>query len=118
MWNGRSVSVILMTYAESDSIRRVIEGFEATGVVDEVLVVNNNAQAGTAEEVAQTTARQVFETPAGLRPRLAARPRARRPAICWCSPSPMAPSCRATSSSCSSTATIATSSSARARRAS
>ena len=65
MWNGRTVSVILMTYAEKDSIRRVIEGFYATGVVDEVLVVNNNAQAGTAEEVAQTPARQVFETRQG-----------------------------------------------------
>ena len=61
MWNGRSVSVILMTYAEKDSIRGVIEGFVATGVVDEVLVVNNNAQPGTADEVAATPARQVFE---------------------------------------------------------
>src|SRR5215216_1782815 len=65
MWNGRTVSVILMTYAEKDSIRGVIEGFYATGVVDEVLVVNNNAQAGTAEEVAQTPARQVFESRQG-----------------------------------------------------
>lgn len=65
MWNGRKVSVILMTYAERDSIRAVIEGFQATGVVDEVLVVNNNAQEGTAEEVAQTTARQVFEAKQG-----------------------------------------------------
>ncbi|MGI8643722.1 MAG: glycosyltransferase family 2 protein [Thermomicrobiales bacterium] len=61
MWNDRSVSVILGTYAERDSIREVIEGFFATGVVDEVLVVNNNAQAGTEEEVNRTNARQVFE---------------------------------------------------------
>ena len=61
MWNGKRVSVILMTYAERDSIREVIEGYEITGVVDEVLVVNNNAEPGTAEEVDQTTARQVFE---------------------------------------------------------
>jgi glycosyltransferase involved in cell wall biosynthesis len=61
MWNGKSVSVILMTYAERDSIRATIEGFLATGVVDEVVVVNNNAQAGTSEEVAQTAAREVFE---------------------------------------------------------
>ena len=38
-----------MTYAERDSIRAVIEGFFATGVVDEVVVVDNNAQPGTAE---------------------------------------------------------------------
>ena len=65
MWNGKSVSVILMTYAERDSIRAAIEGFFATGVVDEVLVVNNNAEPGTAEEVAQTAARQVFESRQG-----------------------------------------------------
>jgi glycosyltransferase involved in cell wall biosynthesis len=51
MWNGQRVSVVLMTYAERDSIRSVIEGFYDTGVVDEVLVVNNNAEEGTVEEV-------------------------------------------------------------------
>jgi glycosyltransferase involved in cell wall biosynthesis len=61
MWGERRVSVVLMTYAERDSIRSVIEGFQATGVVDEVLVVNNNAQDGTIEEVEQTNARMVFE---------------------------------------------------------
>ena len=50
------VSVVLMTYAERDSIRSVIEGFFDTGVVDEVLVVNNNAQDGTVEEVEKTSA--------------------------------------------------------------
>jgi glycosyltransferase involved in cell wall biosynthesis len=61
MWEGQRVSVVLMTYAERDSIRSVIEGFYDTGVVDEVLVVNNNAQPGTAEEVEKTPARQVYE---------------------------------------------------------
>jgi glycosyltransferase involved in cell wall biosynthesis len=65
MWNGREVSVVLMTYAERDSIRRVIEGFFATGLVDEVLVVDNNAQAGTAEEVHKTRARLVHEPQQG-----------------------------------------------------
>jgi glycosyltransferase involved in cell wall biosynthesis len=61
MWNGKKVSVILMTYAERDSIRATIEGFLATTVVDEVLVVNNNAEPGTSEEVAKTGAREIFE---------------------------------------------------------
>ncbi|MDQ3512560.1 MAG: glycosyltransferase family 2 protein [Chloroflexota bacterium] len=65
MWNGQTVSVVLGTYAERDSIREVIEGFFATGVVDEVLVVNNNAQEGTTEEVERTAARQVFESRQG-----------------------------------------------------
>ena len=65
MWSGKTVSVVLMTYNEKDSIRRVIEDFESTGVVDEVLVINNNAAKGTAEEVEATGARQVFETDQG-----------------------------------------------------
>ncbi len=61
MWGGKRVSVVLMTYAERQSIRAVIERFFDTGIVDEVLVVNNNAEPGTAEEVERTRARQVFE---------------------------------------------------------
>jgi glycosyltransferase involved in cell wall biosynthesis len=61
MWQGKRVSVILMTYAERASIRATIEGFFATGLVDEVLVVNNNAEPGTSEEVARTPAREVVE---------------------------------------------------------
>lgn len=65
MWQRETVTVVLMTYNERDSIRRVIEDFLATGVVDEVLVVNNNAAAGTREEVEKTGARQVFESKQG-----------------------------------------------------
>ena len=65
MWDGKTLSVALMTYAERNSIRRVIEGFFETGVVDEIVVVNNNAEEGTAEEVALTNARQVFEPKQG-----------------------------------------------------
>jgi glycosyltransferase involved in cell wall biosynthesis len=65
MWNGKRVSVILMTYAERDSIRSVIEDFFETGLVDEVLVVDNNAQAGTVEEVQKTRARIVHEPKQG-----------------------------------------------------
>lgn len=61
MWGGKRVSVVLMTYAERNSIRGVIEAFFDTGVVEEVLVVNNNAEAGTEEEIRATRARQVFE---------------------------------------------------------
>ena len=65
MWNDKRVSVVLMTYAERDSIREVIERFFATGLVDEVVVVDNNAQAGTAEEVRRTRARLVHEPQQG-----------------------------------------------------
>jgi glycosyltransferase involved in cell wall biosynthesis len=51
----------LPTYNEKESIRKCVEDFFATGFVDEVVVVNNNAAPGTAEEVMNTKARQVFE---------------------------------------------------------
>ncbi len=61
MWNGRTVSVALPTYNEKESIRACIEGFFATGVVDEIVVCNNNAAPGTSDEIAPTRAREVFE---------------------------------------------------------
>ncbi len=65
MWCGKSVSLILPTYNEKDSIRASIEEFYATGIPDEIIVVNNNAAEGTSEEVAGSPAREVFETTQG-----------------------------------------------------
>ncbi len=62
MHKGRSVSVVIPTYNEEGSIRAVIDGFFATGVVDEVVVIDNNALGNTKYEVAQTKARLVEET--------------------------------------------------------
>ena len=61
MWRSERVSVVLPTYNEKDSIRACIEDFLGTGLVDEVVVVNNNAAPGTSEEVARTAAREVPE---------------------------------------------------------
>lgn len=61
MWQGKTVSVVLPTYNEKDSIYQVVQDFFQTEVVDEVLVVNNNAAAGTTAEVARTAAREVYE---------------------------------------------------------
>lgn len=61
MWGGRRVSLILPTFNEKDSIRAAIEEFHAVGVIDEIVVVNNNAAEGTSEEVAKTCAREVHE---------------------------------------------------------
>jgi glycosyltransferase involved in cell wall biosynthesis len=59
------VSVVLPTYNERDSIQDAIKGFAALGIVDDILVINNNAAIGTSEEVAVTSAREVFETRQG-----------------------------------------------------
>lgn len=61
VWQGKSISVILPTYNEKDSIRACIQGFEELGIIDEILVINNNAAAGTSEEVAATSAREIHE---------------------------------------------------------
>lgn len=65
MWNGKTVSVILPTYNEKDSIYCCIKELSDTQVVDEFVVVNNNAIKGTSEEVQKTTAREVFESQQG-----------------------------------------------------
>lgn len=61
MYKGKTVSIVIPTYNEEGSIREVIDGFFATGVVDEVVVIDNNALGRTKEEVAKTKARLVEE---------------------------------------------------------
>ena len=65
MWRGQTVGVVLPTYNERDSIRQSTLDFFATGLADQVLVVNNNAAAGTSEEVAGTPAVEIFESRQG-----------------------------------------------------
>ncbi|MFA6095596.1 MAG: glycosyltransferase family 2 protein [Candidatus Paceibacterota bacterium] len=65
MYNGKKVSVVFSTYREKDSLRKAIDDYFATGFVDEVIVVNNNAEPGTDEEVKKTKARLVYETKQG-----------------------------------------------------
>jgi len=47
MRQGQNVSVSLPTRNEKDSIPRCLRDFQATGGMDEVLVVNPNAAPGT-----------------------------------------------------------------------
>jgi len=65
LWRDKTVSLVFPTYNEKDSIYAAILEFQATGWVDEVIVVNNNAAPGTSEEVTRTTAREVFEAKQG-----------------------------------------------------
>ena len=65
MWRGKKVAVIFPTYNERDSIRQAILDVQSVGLVDEVVVVNNNAAPGTSEEVAGTGATELFESKQG-----------------------------------------------------
>ena len=61
MYNGKKVSIIIPTYNEEGSIKQVIEGFFATGFVDEVVAVDNKARGRTAELILETKARHIQE---------------------------------------------------------
>lgn len=61
MYKGKKVSVVIPTYNEAESIKEVIDGFFATGMVDEVVAVDNNALGNTEEEIRKTNARYIKE---------------------------------------------------------
>ena len=65
MHKNKKVSVVIPTYNEADSIASVVNGFLATGFVDEVVVVDNNALGNTKEEIEKTKARRIVETKQG-----------------------------------------------------
>lgn len=58
MYNGQKVSVVFPAYNEEKNIRKAVNEFFATGVVDEIVVVNNNSKDRTAEEAKKTKARR------------------------------------------------------------
>lgn len=66
MWKKKKVSVVFSTYNEKDSIRQQIDDCFATGFVDEVIAVNNNAAKGTSEEIKKTNAKEFFEKKQGF----------------------------------------------------
>jgi glycosyltransferase involved in cell wall biosynthesis len=65
MYGHRRVSVILPAYNEESHIRKAVHDFCLPGVVDEVIVVDNNSRDRTAAEASQTTARVVTESAQG-----------------------------------------------------
>jgi glycosyltransferase involved in cell wall biosynthesis len=65
MFKGKRISLILPTFNERDSIRKVINDFEELGIIDEILVINNNAAKGTSEEVMSTSAIEIIESEQG-----------------------------------------------------
>jgi glycosyltransferase involved in cell wall biosynthesis len=65
MYNGKTVSVIFPAYNEEKYIREAVRDFYLDGIVDEVLVVNNNSNDHTAEEAQSVATRVVLETKQG-----------------------------------------------------
>ena len=65
MYGARTVSVVFPAYNEGDNIRRAIGDFFLPGVVDEIVVVDNNSRDATAAEAAAARARVVPQTRPG-----------------------------------------------------
>ncbi len=65
MFKGKKISLILPTFNEKDSIKKVIVEFEKLDIVDEILVINNNATKGTSAEIAGTSAVEILESEQG-----------------------------------------------------
>jgi glycosyltransferase involved in cell wall biosynthesis len=65
MWRGKRVTLVFPTLNEKDSIRAAILSVAATGLVDDIIVVNNNAVAGTSAQIQGTGAREIFEAKPG-----------------------------------------------------
>jgi glycosyltransferase involved in cell wall biosynthesis len=65
MWNGRSISVVFPAYNEQDYVAAAVEDFLATGVVDELIVVDNNSRDATAERARAAGATVVAEPAQG-----------------------------------------------------
>ena len=65
MYGDKTVSVVLPAYNEEQYIRSAVEDFARTGVVDEIVVVDNNSRDRTAEEAGATTARVIRESAQG-----------------------------------------------------
>lgn len=65
MYGEKRVSVVFPAYNEEPNIRQAVEDFFVPGVVDEVVVVDNNSRDRTAEEAAAAGARVVSEMTQG-----------------------------------------------------
>lgn len=66
MWNKKKVAVIFPTYREKGSILKVIREFDRSGYIDEIVVVDNNAERGTVKKVKMTRAKLITEHRQGL----------------------------------------------------
>jgi len=68
MWNGKKVSVVFPAYNEAENIHNAIRDFmdNSNGVIDELIVVDNNSSDATASIAASDGARVVLEKKQGF----------------------------------------------------
>ena len=66
MWLKKTVAVVIPAGRNKKSIFSVIQGVDATGYVDEIIVVDNGADIDTFKMVEKTRARFVKQNKYGL----------------------------------------------------
>lgn len=65
MWNDHKVTVVFPAYNEEPNIAAAVRDFFQPGIVDEVVVVDNNSKDRTAQRATAAGARVVLETTQG-----------------------------------------------------
>ena len=65
MYGTKTVSIVFPAYNEEKNIRRAVEDFSLDGIVDEIVVVDNNSRDATAQEAQGARARVVREPAQG-----------------------------------------------------
>lgn len=65
MWQKKKISVVFPCYNEEKNIKKAINEFFSTGIVDEIIAVDNNSKDNTAEEIKKTKAKYVLEKKQG-----------------------------------------------------
>jgi glycosyltransferase involved in cell wall biosynthesis len=65
MFQGRSISVVFPCYNEKENIKAAVEDFFSLGIIDEIIVVDNNSTDGSDKLIKETDAKYILETTQG-----------------------------------------------------
>ena len=65
MWHNKTISVVFPAYNEEENIERAIKDFFSTGIVDEIIVVDNNSKDKTASMAKKSRAKCILEKKQG-----------------------------------------------------
>ena len=66
MWGKKTVAVIIPVSKEKNSLVEVIQDFDSTGYVDEILVVADNSNLGIEEQIKKTRAKLIKQKVSGF----------------------------------------------------
>jgi glycosyltransferase involved in cell wall biosynthesis len=65
MFKNKTVSLVFPIYNEEQNIRKAIDDFFSTHIVDEIIAVDNNSKDNSKEEILKTNAKYVLEKKQG-----------------------------------------------------